>query len=291
MTPLEVAHAYFDAWNGHDPPGILALFAERATYLDPATESALTGEAILTYAGGLFTAFPDLRFEVTHAAPAGENTVAAQWRMQGTQQGPMAGLPPSGCAVTLDGADFIVTEGDRIRSVRGYFDQKEFTEQLGLRVIIQPPGSGPVRFGTSVYVQSGDNRVPGAISLTALQVRSDEEVQEVSGLSQQITREVVQMPGFISALFAVVGHRMFTVTAWADAESPAELLKGGTHREAMKQFFGPDLSQGGQTSVWVPERLNAMWVRCPACDRMGDYYRQEARCACGERLPDPPPYL
>ena len=106
------------------------------------------------------------------------------------------------------------------------------------------------------------------------------------------TERAVSLPGadFISALTARSGCRMFTITAWQDAENPRQLLRDGAHKEAMGQFFGPDLSAGAMTSVWVPERINAMWVRCTACNNMVDFERYEGKCQCGESLPDPPPF-
>ena len=132
MDSMTVAAAYFDAWNQRDSRKIVTTFADGGTYLDPATGGALAGEAIGHYAGGLFAAFPDLTFEVVSGGPIGENMVAAQWVMRGTNTGSLLGAPPTGKTVALQGADFIVVDGGKIRSVRGYFDMKEFGQQLGL---------------------------------------------------------------------------------------------------------------------------------------------------------------
>ena len=35
---MSVARTYFDAWNRHDPAGIIAAFHEDGTYIDPAME-------------------------------------------------------------------------------------------------------------------------------------------------------------------------------------------------------------------------------------------------------------
>jgi steroid delta-isomerase-like uncharacterized protein len=290
IEPLAVAHRYFEAWNRHDAAGIAALFAEGGTYSDPASGGMLTGAAIAGYAGGLFEAFPDLTFEVTSAAPAGEGTVAAQWVMRGTNTGPMAGNPPTGGQVELPGADFIEVAGDRVRLVQGYFDRRALAEQLGLQVIVQPRAVGPVSFGTSTYLQTGKRTKPGAFSVTALQVRSAAEGQAVSDFTRRMVPELLQMPGFISFVGVVVGDRYLTVSAWEDPESPRQLLRGGAHKEAMEQFFGPQIGAGGITSVWTPHRMNRMWVRCPACQRMVDAERAEGNCPCGTALPEHPAY-
>jgi steroid delta-isomerase-like uncharacterized protein len=288
MEPLAVTQRYFDAWNRRDPDAIVATFAESGTYTDPAVPDGLTGPAIGAYAAGLFEAYPDLSFEIVSAAATGERTVAAQWLMRGTNTGPMAGNPPTGANVALPGADFIEVEGDRIRSVQGYFDQRALVEQLGLQVIVQPYALGPVTFGTSVGMQSGRRTRPGALSFTALEVRSQEEAEEVVRYSRQIMAEVARMPGFIGYMAMTLGQRMITVTAWEDADAPRPLLRGGTHKEAIVRFLGPDFTSGGSTTVWIPQRFNTLWVRCAACGRMEDAERRDGACSCGATLPEPP---
>lgn len=132
MDSMQVAAAYFEAWNQRDAGKIVAAFADGGTYMDPASGGTLTGAAIGHYASGLFTAFPNLTFEVASGGPIGENMVAAQWMMRGTNTGSLLGGPPTGKTVALPGADFITIDAGKIRSVRGYFDMKELGGQLGL---------------------------------------------------------------------------------------------------------------------------------------------------------------
>ena len=290
MAAIDVAQRYFDAWNSRDPSAIVATFTEGGTYNDPTSGGTLTGQALAEYTSGLFSAFPDLSFEIVSAAPAGDGMVAAQWLMKGTNSGSFAGLPPTGQSVALPGADFIVVEGDKVRSVQGYFDQKTFVEQLGLQVIVQPYSIGPFVFGTSNRATTGKRTKPGAVSLTWIELGSDEEVNEARERSRQIIQEMMQMPGFISSANMSQGRRLITTTAWEDAEAPKQLLRGGAHKEAMDRFFGPDFAIGGMTSVWVPDHINAMWMRCTSCGQMVDYEQGQGKCRCGQQLPDHPPY-
>jgi hypothetical protein len=216
--------------------------------------------------------------------------VAAQWIMHGTNRGSMRGLPPTGRSVSLPGADFIQVEGDKIRSVQGYFDMKTFSEQLGLQTIVQPYTAGPFCFGTSTSVQSGKHTKPGAFSITALQVRSNEEVEHVRTYSRSIAGDMLKMSGFIGWVGVLLGQRMITLTAWENLDDIRQLHAHGTHQKAMQEFFGPKCYASAMTSVWVPERINAVWVRCPQCDRMVNYERQQGHCECGEMLPEPLPY-
>ncbi len=286
MNPLDVAQTYFDAWNQRDPAAIIATFAEGGTYSDP-TVPALTGSALATHAGGLFAAFPDLSFEIVSAAQAGDHAVAAQWMMRGTNTGPLAGGPPTGSTVALPGADFITIDGDKIRAVQGYFDQKIFLEQLGLQVIAQPYAVGPISFGTGATMQVGKHTKPGAFSLTSIRIRSD-EVQQLTEYSMPILAELAQMTGFISFTTLLANNCGYTITAWEDAESASQMLRASAHREAMKVFLGSNFAEGGMTSVWIPHHINALWVRCTACGRMSDYEQDEGKCQCGQSLPHLP---
>ena len=286
MKPIDIAQHYFDAWNRRDPAAIIATFAEGGTYSDP-TVPALTGSALATHTSGLFAAFPDLSFEIVNAAQAGDHAVAAQWMMRGTNTGPLAGGPPTGSTVALPGADFITIDGDKIRSVQGYFDQKIFLEQLGLQVIAQPYAVGPISFGTGATMQVGKHTKPGAFSLTSIRVRSDEE-QQLQAYSMPILAELAQMPGFISFTALFANNCGYTITAWEDAESASQMLRAGAHREAMQVFFGSEFAEGGMTSVWIPHHINALWVRCTACGRMSDYAQDDGKCQCGQSLPHLP---
>lgn len=291
MEAIHIAQSYFAAWNRHDSTAISALFTEGGTYRDPVVAAGLTGTAIAEYARGLFTAFPDLTFEVVSAAPAGAGTVAAQWMMRGANTGPFTGTPPTGRTVALPGADFITVDGEKIRTVQGYFDQRTLTEQLGLQVLVQPYALGPVSFGRSKFLQCGKRKKPGAFSLTAITLGSEADKEELEGYGPRILPELAQMPGFISALTAgPFGHRAFTIAAWEDAESPRQMLQGRAHKEAMGRFFGGDFAVGVMTSVWVPQRINPLWVRCRGCGRVVDVEKVEGKCQCGQPLPEPPPY-
>src|SRR4051812_1727402 len=107
MEAIAGVQQYFEAWNGHDPDGIVATFAQGGTYRDPNVPEGLVDQAIARYAGGLFEAFPDLSFDILSHSFAGEGVLGAQWMMRGTNTGPFRGNPPTGGTVALPGADFI----------------------------------------------------------------------------------------------------------------------------------------------------------------------------------------
>lgn len=290
MSDLDVVQNYFDAWNSRNPEAVAAALGASGTYEDPTTGGRLMGPAMAEYASRLLTAFPDLSFEVKSISLTGDGAVATQWMMQGTNSGPFGGGPPTGNTVKLPGADFFVVDDDHISSVKVYFDQRTLVEQMGLQVIVQPYSIGPFDFGSSLGYATGKQTKPGAFSLTWIDVRSDEEVNEIKERSQQIAQEMMAMPGFISSALMAIGHRMITTTAWEDPESPKQMLRGGAHKEAVDRIFSADLAAAFSTTVWVPERFNGLWVRCTSCNQLSDYERNAGTCRCGEQLPEQPPY-
>ena len=288
MNAVDVVQHYFDAWNAHDPEGVVATFVEGGTYSDPGV-SKLTGDAIASYVRGLIDMFPDLSFEAVSTTTATDSMVATEWRMRGTNTGLFQGLPPTGRAISLLGADFIQLHGDRIASVKGYFDPNAIPKQLGLQVIVQPGSLGLALFGTSVVMRSGKTTKPGAFSLTFIQSDSDEDSQKIGEFSQRIAQEMAEMPGFIATMLSTIDNRGYTITAWEDVEHPSQLLRGGMHKRAMKWFLGDDSSAVGMTSVWALDHMRMM-VRCPACGHVVDADSGKDRCRCGEPVPEHPTY-
>lgn len=131
-TPVETVQAYLDAWNAHDGAAVVATFDESGTYVDPTLPGPIGGADLAGYVAGLATAFPDLHFAVEDLVVAGARVVL-QWRMRGTNTGPLPGAPgPTNGSCDLPGVDIITVTDAGITGVVGYFDQKTFAEQLGL---------------------------------------------------------------------------------------------------------------------------------------------------------------
>jgi len=70
--------------------------------------------------------------------------------------------------------------------VVGYFDQKTFIEQLGLQALIVPKDEWPLHYGIAVRTDLGITTVPGAITMTWIDVDSDREPDEVALRSKSI---------------------------------------------------------------------------------------------------------
>lgn len=281
---VEVAQAYLQGWNDHDGTAVVRQFAPNGTYVDPTLPGPLSGEAIGTYVAGLVAAFPDLAFAIEGISVDGDR-VTVQWRMQGTNTGPFRGAPePTGGTCDLPGVDLITVGSDGITSVVGYFDQKTFVEQLGLQALIVPRDEWPLHHGTSARTDLGNTTVPGAITMTWIDVDSDEEQGEVGLRVSSIIEALSSEPGFIGWVSAFSSHRGHTLTAWTSPQAAEAAISRNTpHRQAMDQVMNGRLGRGGFTSFWIPHRLNDQLRTCPHCGRMVRIGSdaQSAHCKCG----------
>jgi len=292
MSPssLQVFESYADAWNRHDADGIVATFAEGGTYCDPTTPGPLAGVAIGEYARGLWSAFPELTFEMGRVMVGEGGALSVEWVMRGVNSGSMMGLPPTGRAVEVRGIDVAVVEDGKLRSVQGYFDSGAVPRALGLDVIVQPHAIGPFAFGTGLRVSNGSKAVPGAFSLTFISARDKQDETAIRESSRKILQELPGIPGFISAVTVTVGDRMMTITAWETPESMAPLMQTGEHRAAVGRYFMSEYGGGGMTGVWTPHHLGPRRVRCVGCSRMASVEVPEGKCVCGAVLPEPLAY-
>lgn len=123
---------YIEAWNDHDPERVLAQFAEGGTYDDPTLDEPLVGREIEEYVTEIVTGVPDVHIEERRVVECDPGVVVSEWTMRGTHSGTLNGLPATGNAFELDGIDVITVSDEGITSVRGYFDQEAFAQQLGL---------------------------------------------------------------------------------------------------------------------------------------------------------------
>lgn len=280
MGGMEVARRYVAAWNARDAARLAETFRPGGTYEDPSTGGPLEAGPLGHYAGGLWAAFPDLTFEEVDYRETGPGEIVFRWIMRGTNRGPLRGLPPTGAVIALPGADFITASDDGIERVQGYFDRATLMEQLGVQVNIQPHAAGPVRFGVCTSVRSDSQVAPGAVSLTMIEARTDEEVQQIRDTSRRIMLQLRGMPGFLSFQGAVIGRRLTTVTLWESPEAHRQVMREANHKQASSDMFAGTVGSAFHASSWTLERMGELWVRCPACGKLRDG-RTQAECRCG----------
>jgi steroid delta-isomerase-like uncharacterized protein len=276
MRLLEPVERYIDAWNSHDGDAIAACFDPGGGYADPVA-GQLPPPGIPAYASGLFAAFPDLHFEL-HVTAVDEPHVVAQWTMTGTQFGPLNGLPPTEARIKLPGIDVITLGESGLLSVEGYFDQRTLLEQLGAQVTVQPANVGPLAFGTSIRLRSSNTSVPGALTVTWMDVRSEQEGEDVKERAGAIAAELARAPGFIGWIGVGIAERLYTLTLWEDPEAIRQLRASRQHQTAVRQVFETDFGTALHTGVWVPEHLNPQWLRCPKGGTLIDLDRPDQSC-------------
>jgi steroid delta-isomerase-like uncharacterized protein len=293
-VPLTQVEQYFGAWNAHDPAAVAAAFADGGTYAGPTvTGPPLTGSGLAGHVAAMLAGFPDLRFEILNGPLAGGAdgaVLTAQWLMHGTNTGPFFGQPPTGRPVALRGTDVITLADGKIGSVEGYFDRQALAEELGFQLRPLPPVAGPFQFGYAARTSSGSRNVPGAVSLTWVDARSEQEADDVKFTAAAIAAELSEQPGFISWVGLEIGRRLYTITLWDSADDIRLVMRNDTHLAAMKRLLNDDFCAAFSTGVWTAHHLDAVRVRCPACGCKIDLARASGACACGEPLPPAPEY-
>ena len=76
-------------------------------------------------------AFPDLRI-VFEDAIADRDRVVTRWRMEGTHQGPLMGIPASGKSISIEGIRIDRIENGRIAESWMQMDSLGLLEQIGV---------------------------------------------------------------------------------------------------------------------------------------------------------------
>ncbi|XVQ87841.1 ester cyclase [Microbispora siamensis] len=126
--------ALTDAINAQDVERVVQCFSPRAVYVTPGgvTEGH---EQIGWYFRQLFTAFPDLRNEIT-AWTVLDDTIIAEWTFSGTHTGAL--MLPDGTEITGTGrrvvfpaASAYTAEDGAFSSGRVYYDQLAMYRQTG----------------------------------------------------------------------------------------------------------------------------------------------------------------
>ena len=289
LHQLEVIRRYVDAWNRHDGPGVAATFLPEGRYRDPNVPGGIADTALVAYVDALAAAFPDLRFEDVSTVRVSDGLGVFRWVMRGTNTGPIFGRPPTGGTIALPGVDLIRVENGAIADVDGFFDRRTLVEQLGLQVVLNPPAVHPVAFGSSSHVEAETSATPGALSLTMIEVRGEEELVRVRVGTARIAPGLRRLPGFLGFLGGAVGRRLYTVTAWERPEHSQQIRTDPGHAAMVREVFSGNLGVAMNTSTWVPYHLGKFWVRCPECQQLQDI-RSEVRCSCGADLKNIPAF-
>lgn len=156
--------------------------------------------------------------------------------------------------------------------------------------LAQAPQTERDGLGYSMRVATGNRNPPGCIALTWIAGKDEGERERIRAHARQSVADFLEEPGFISIVTGFIGLRGFTVTAWETEEAMRAALRGH-HAQARRELFGEDFVASVWTSVWLPGRLNRIWVRCTACAALEDVGDDRRACTCcGAALPPRPQY-
>ena len=283
MNATDLCRRYVDAWNSHDAEAILGCFALDGRYEDPITGGPISGAQLKAHAQRLWRAFPDLAFEAETPIASPPDRVAVGWTMSGTNLGRYLGATQTGGRVSMRGMALLRCAPEGIAAASGYFDSAVVPRQLGFQVVVQPARIGQVVCGSSRVIRTGRPIDEGAVGLTELVARSDDEMAELEELGAKVAAELPERPGFVSLTVSIAGRRLTTMSTWDSVRSLRQSLIGSAHGEAMRRVLGADLAEGGSSSIWLHVQSSS-FRRCPQCTRMRRLEGRIGRCECGEAL-------
>jgi steroid delta-isomerase-like uncharacterized protein len=122
-----------EAWNAHDADGVAACYAEDAVLYDVGLPDALQGRAAIRHSvAGYLAAFSDLHFDMRQPIVYG-NRAAQEWKVTGTNDGELMGVPPTGKSATTYGCSTAEFGDDGlIHRAGSYWNAAALLQQLGV---------------------------------------------------------------------------------------------------------------------------------------------------------------
>ena len=120
------------AWNSHDVERVAAFYAPDYEETDVAQAKVQRGrEGIRRTAALYLRAFPDLQVTLNDLVIDG-NRAALIWSWCGTHRGTFMRIPPTGRAVAVRGASFLIIEDGQIRRGARIWDLAGLLRAIGL---------------------------------------------------------------------------------------------------------------------------------------------------------------
>jgi len=134
--PLEkVIAAYGAAWNSHNVEAILAMHTEDSVFENHTSGGKAVGrDAIREILKGVFSAFPDIRFDARRAYVR-DGLVTQEWTATATLAVPFTKgsitVQPTGKKISWNGVDVIPFAGNLVARKDVYVDSAGFLRALG----------------------------------------------------------------------------------------------------------------------------------------------------------------
>jgi steroid delta-isomerase-like uncharacterized protein len=130
VDPESVVRQLWDAINARDYARLAGAIAEQCEWVSMPTERSYVGpKAMVDGLRAFHEAFPDGRGEILDVHVNGD-VVIVEWRMAGTNDGPLNGAPPTGRAFSRRGCSVATVRGGKIVAYHDYFDRLALLEQI-----------------------------------------------------------------------------------------------------------------------------------------------------------------
>jgi steroid delta-isomerase-like uncharacterized protein len=122
-----------EAWNAHDADGVAACYTEDAELRDVGLSEPLRGRvAIRDSVAGYLAAFSDFHVDVGEPIVSG-NRAAQEWKVTGTNDGELMGIPETGKSATTYGCGTAEFGDDGlIQRAGNYWNAAALMQQLGV---------------------------------------------------------------------------------------------------------------------------------------------------------------
>jgi steroid delta-isomerase-like uncharacterized protein len=121
-----------EAWNAHDIDHAVTFYAADYTGIDVSEAAPQRGpDGIRQTLTRYMSAFPDLQF-VPEATFAHGDQVAMFWSAQGTHQGPLMNIPPSGRLVRIRGVSLLTVTNGQVSRGLYIWDVAGLLRNIGL---------------------------------------------------------------------------------------------------------------------------------------------------------------
>jgi steroid delta-isomerase-like uncharacterized protein len=121
-----------EAWNSHDIEKVISFYSPDYTGDDIGQASLQHGhEGLRALLENYWRAFPDLRFKFISTLAEG-NRVVIVWVGEGTHQGTIMNIPPTGHKVRVRGASIMDVENDLIVRGQHIWDLAGMLRHMGL---------------------------------------------------------------------------------------------------------------------------------------------------------------
>lgn len=121
-----------ELWNKHDAAGAANLLSDDVEYWDVTQAVVFKSKSeVKEFFRSFFEAFPNLKFELLNIFSQNDS-VACEWKMQGTQAKEMPGMSAVGKSFEVAGVSICTIKQGKIRRQVDYWDSGTIMRHLGL---------------------------------------------------------------------------------------------------------------------------------------------------------------